>query len=120
MGSTGTNAVIIRSQNKSDTIRCNRAVRNWPEPALNGLLSHELSHLALGSKMHTELQADKDVIARGLGHYLAVERAFTNKHSDHVLREGEDRYLGYTFIRKLLKYQEVQQLDTLMSNIELG
>ena len=118
-GSTGTNAVIIRSQNKSDTIRCNRAVRNWPEPALNGLLSHELSHIALGSEMHTELQADKDVIARGLGHYLAVERAFTNKHSDHVLREGEDRYLGYASIRKLLKFQEVQQLDSLMSDFGL-
>lgn len=119
-GTTGTNAVIIRSQNKSDTIRCNRAVRDWSEPALIGLLSHELSHIALGSEIHTELQADKDVIARGLGHYLAIERAFTNKHSDHVLREGADRYLGYASIRKLLKFQEIQQLDTLMLNIGRG
>ncbi|MHA1930617.1 MAG: hypothetical protein ACTSV2_18765 [Candidatus Thorarchaeota archaeon] len=118
-GSTETNAVIIRSQNKSDTIRCNRAIRDWPESAIIGLLSHELSHISLRSELHTELQTDKDVIARGVGHYLAIERAFTNKISDHVLREGEDRYLGYASIRKLLKFQEVQQLDRLMSELEM-
>ena len=111
----GANAAIVWSQNKVDTIRCNIAITEWPEPEILGLLSHELSHITLGTDLHDEIQADEDVIARGLGHYLAIERAFTNKYSDHVLREGEDRYLGYTSIRKMLKSHLVKQLDKLMS-----
>ncbi|MCK4567959.1 MAG: helix-turn-helix domain-containing protein, partial [Candidatus Thorarchaeota archaeon] len=116
---TGASAVIVWSQNKTDVIRCNIAVTNWPEPAIFGLLSHELSHIALGADLHSELQADKDVIARELGYYLAIERAFTRNYADHIIREGEDRYLGYTSIRKLLKAHEVQQLDSLMSDFGL-
>ena len=116
-GRIGANAVIIWSQNKSDIIRCDRAVQNWPVPALYGLLSHELSHIALGVNLHSEFQADRDVIERGLGPYLAIERLFTNKHTDHILREGEDRYLGFMSIRKLLSPDEVHQLDTLISEI---
>jgi hypothetical protein len=111
----GPNAVIVWSQNKTDVIRCNIAVTEWSEPAILGLLSHELSHIALGTDVHSELQADEDVIARGLGLYLAIERAFTNKYSDHVLRGGEDRYLGYDSIRKLLKSHDVKKLDHIMS-----
>ena len=99
----GANAAIVWSQNKVDTIRCNIAVTEWPEPAILGLLSHELSHITLGTDLHDEIQADEDVIARGLGHYLAIERAFTNK------------YFGYTSIRKMLKSHLVKQLDKLMS-----
>jgi hypothetical protein len=116
-GRTGANAVIIWSQNKSDIIRCNVAVRDWPEPAIFGLLSHELSHIALGADLHSELQADKDVIARGLGQCLAIERAFTLKYADHIIGEGKDKYLGYKSIKKLLKTHEVQQLDSLMSDL---
>ncbi|MFX0107968.1 MAG: hypothetical protein ACFE7R_06780 [Candidatus Hodarchaeota archaeon] len=119
-GSIGPNAVVISSHKKSDVIRCNRAVRNWPEPALYGLLSHELSHIALGVNLHSELQADKDVIERGLGQYLAVERVLTTKFEDHNLRNGEDRYLGYFSIRKLLKAHEIRQLDILLSNYEIA
>ena len=86
-------------------------------PALYGLLSHELSHIALGVNLHSEFQADRDVIERGLGPYLAIERLFTNKHSDYILREGEDKYLGFISIRKLLSPDEVHQLDTLISEI---
>jgi len=113
------NAAIIRSQNKTDIIRCNRTVRNWPEPVLYGLLSHELSHIALRVNLHNEFQADRDVIERGLGPYLATERLYTNKQTDHILRDGEDRYLGYISIRKLLSSSEVHQLDTLMSDLGL-
>ncbi|MHA2142973.1 MAG: hypothetical protein ACXADD_15925 [Candidatus Thorarchaeota archaeon] len=114
----GANAAIVWSQNKTDVIRCNIATTEWPEPAIFGLLSHELSHIALGTDLHDELQADEDVIARGLGHYLAIERVLTNKNSDHIVRNGKDRYLGFASIRKLLKSKEVRQLDNLMS--ELG
>jgi hypothetical protein len=113
---TGANAAVIYSKNKTDTIRINIAVTDWPEPAIFGLLSHELSHIALGVDLHSELEADEDVIARGLGHYLAIERAFTKKYADHILREGEDRYLGYRTIKKLLKTKEVQKLNHLMVN----
>ncbi|MHA2046296.1 MAG: hypothetical protein ACW99G_16040, partial [Candidatus Thorarchaeota archaeon] len=59
----GPNAVIVWSQFKTDTIKCNIEVTEWPEPAILGLLSHELSHIALGTDLHDELQADEDVIA---------------------------------------------------------
>lgn len=111
----GPNAAIVWSQNKTDVIRCNIAVTEWPEPAILGLLSHELSHIALGTDLHGELQADEDVIARRLGHYLAIERALTNMSSDHILRDGEDRYLGYESIRKGLNSHQIKQLDRLMS-----
>ncbi|MGY5880409.1 MAG: hypothetical protein RTV31_09160 [Candidatus Thorarchaeota archaeon] len=114
----GVNAVIVWSQDKIDSIRCNITVTEWPEPAILGLLSHELSHIALGTDLHSEHQADVDVISRGLGHYLAIERAFTKNYSDHILKEGEDRYLGYTSIRKLLKSKDVKKLDRLM--LDLG
>ncbi|MGY5873623.1 MAG: hypothetical protein RTV72_15345 [Candidatus Thorarchaeota archaeon] len=114
---TGPNAVIVWSQNKVDTIKCNIAVADWSEPAILGLLSHELSHIALGTDLHSELQADEDVIARGLGHYLAIERAFTKKYSDHVLRGNEDRYLGYESIKKLLKSKEIRKLNRLISDL---
>ena len=119
-GRTGANAVVIWSKNKTDVIRCNRIVRDWPEPALVGLLSHELSHIALGADVHSELQADKDVIARGLGRYLAIERAFTNEYSDHIDGKGDDRYLGYESIRKLLTSSQVTQLDILMSDLGMS
>ena len=112
----GANAVIVWSQNKTDSIRCNITVTEWPEPAIIGLLSHELSHIALGTDLHDELQADEDVIERGLGHYLAIERAFTNKYSNYILRDGEDMYLGYNSIRKRLNSREVELLDKMISD----
>jgi hypothetical protein len=115
----GANAAIVWSQDRTDVIRCNRTVADWPQPAIFGLLAHELSHIALGADLHDELQADEDVIDRGLGHYLAIERVFTNKISDHVVRNGKDRYLGYESIRKRLKPHEVEQLDKMMSDIGL-
>lgn len=112
---TGPNAVIVWSKNKVDTIKCNIAIADWPEPVILGLLSHELSHIALGTDLHSELQTDEDVIARGLGHYLAIERAFTKKYSDYILRDGEDRYLGFTSIKKRMKSKEVRKLNRLLT-----
>jgi len=114
---TGANASIIWSKDKVDTIRCSIVIQEWPEPAIIGLLSHELSHIALGADLHSEVQADEDVINRKLGHYLAIERAYTKKFFDHILREGEDKYLGYTSIRKRLKSKEVRKLDKLLSDL---
>lgn len=116
----GANASIIWSKDKVDTIRCSIVIQEWPEPAIIGLLSHELSHIVLGTNLHFELQADEDVISRKLGHYLAIERAYTKKYSDHIIREGEDRYLGYTSIRKKLKSREVKKLDKLLSNLGIS
>jgi hypothetical protein len=116
----GVNAAIVWSKDKMDVIRCNRAVTDWPEPAIIGLLSHELSHVALGADLHGELQADEDVIARGLGQYLAIERTLTRKYTDQILKDGEDRYLGYLSIRKLLKSREVKELDSLMSDLRMA
>jgi len=112
---TGPNAAIVWSKNKVDTIKCNIAIADWPEPVILGLLSHELSHIALGTDLHSELQTDEDVIARGLGHYLAIERAFTKKYSDHILRDGEDRYLGFTSIKKKMKSKEVRKISRLLT-----
>ncbi|MBY8996330.1 MAG: hypothetical protein KGD60_01265 [Candidatus Thorarchaeota archaeon] len=63
-----------------------------------------------------ELQVDQDIIARGFGLYLALERLFTNKYSDHILRGGEDRYLGYTSIKKRLKSRKLKLLEKMMSD----
>ncbi|MHA2143318.1 MAG: hypothetical protein ACXADF_17710 [Candidatus Thorarchaeota archaeon] len=116
----GANAAIVWSQNKTDVIRCNRAVAKWPEPAIIGLLSHELSHIALGSDLHSEYQTDEDVIKRGLGHYLAIERAVTKKFTDHILKDGKDRYLAYSSIRNRLKSHQLEQLDRLISDLGMG
>lgn len=113
----GPNAVIVWSKDKMDSIRCNISVTRWPEQAIIGLLTHELSHISLGTDLHDELQADEDVISRGLGHYLAIERVVTNKISDYVLREEKDRYLGYTSIRERLKPHNVKQLDKLLTDL---
>lgn len=116
-GKTHSFAVVIWQEGSSPLIRCNRSVRKWTEPALFGLLSHELSHIVLGSKSHSECQTDVNVIKRGLGPYLAVERIFADKYRDHVIQKGRDRYLGYDSIRSLLTKHEERQLDVLMTDI---
>ncbi|MDF1540737.1 MAG: hypothetical protein P1Q69_17710 [Candidatus Thorarchaeota archaeon] len=116
-GKTQAYAVVIWSHGNPTLIRCNRSVRRWPEPALLGLLAHELSHIALGADSHNEHQTDRDVISRGLGPYLGIERVFTNKYSDHVIQKGRDRYLGYDSIRLSLTNHEINQLDALMADI---
>jgi len=60
------------------------------------------------------------VIARGLGCFLAIERAFTRKYADHIIGNGKDRYLGYESIRKLLTSGQVTQLDILMSDLGMS
>jgi hypothetical protein len=118
-GGSGPNAVVISSHDKTDIIRFNRSILDWPEPASCGLLFHELSHIALGANIHSEHQADRDVIERGLGPYLAIERLLTNKIDDHIVREGEDRYLGYESIRNLLSSVEIYQLDKMLLEHEM-
>ncbi len=110
-------AIVTMNQVGPIMIKCNSVARAWPEPALLGLLSHELSHVIVGDIPNTEKQTDLDVIKRGLGVYLAVERVIVNKYSDHIIGKGKDRYLGYNSIRSLLTSHQIQQLDLLMSDL---
>ncbi|MGY5874898.1 MAG: hypothetical protein RTU30_04055 [Candidatus Thorarchaeota archaeon] len=108
------------SRSKSMTINVNQDVRSWPESAVNGLLSHELSHPIIGDVDNTESITDADVIARGLGTYLALERLVAGKYQDHILRHGRDRYLGYTTLRGMLTKDELSNLDKLMSDVRIS
>lgn len=119
-GKTTCFATISWNQDlKEIDIRCNSRVRKWHEAALVGLLSHELSHPAKKSNRNSEKNTDLDVISRGLGVYLAVERILTGKYEDHVIKRGRDRYLGYSSIRKDLTEQEIVQLDKLLLKMRL-
>ncbi len=99
------------------SIRVNSDVQEWHDAAVTGLISHELSHPALKERGMSELQTDKDVLSRGLGLYLAVERLFAGKYDDHIICSGRDRYLGYESIRLNLTKIETQQLDTVLCKI---
>ena len=110
-------AIVTMNQEGPVMIKCNSVARAWPEPALFGLLSHELSHVIVGDVPDTEKRTDLDVIERGLGVYLAVERVILDKYSDHIIGNGKDRYLGYNSIRSLLASHQIQQLDLLMSDL---
>ncbi|MHA1479900.1 MAG: hypothetical protein ACTSQZ_00540 [Candidatus Thorarchaeota archaeon] len=111
----------ISWEHNHDVVRvtCNDIVNDWHEAALIGLLSHELSHPASMKMGHREESTDLDVINRGLGPYLALERIITNKYSDHVIKSGRDKYLGYKSIRKHLDSQELVQLDRLLFELRL-
>lgn len=101
------------------SIRINKSVKAWHEAGVTGLLSHELSHPAQSGSGLKEMETDEDVITRGLGSYLAVERLLAGKYEDHIIRQGKDRYLGYRSIRAVLTSQEIQNLDRLMSEMQL-
>ena len=99
------------------SIRVNNDVKTWHESGILGLISHELSHPAQARGGRSELTTDRDSIRRGLGPYLAIERLYTGKYEDHVIRRGKDRYLGYKSIRSQLTELEVQQVDSLLSEV---
>lgn len=99
-------------------IRCCKDVLKWPEPVVLGLLAHELSHPALGQKA-SEMSTDNDVIKRGLGHYLAAERAFVGKYEDHRLARGKDMYLGFQTIHDLLNLHEQKLLRYLLDDFNI-
>jgi hypothetical protein len=119
-GRTSNYAQVRWSDNDNEiNIRINKNVRMWHQAGLTGLLSHELSHPAQSGSGFKEKRTDEDVIARGLGSYLAVERILAGKYEDHIISRGKDRYLGYRTIRNLLTSQEIQNLDILMSKMKL-
>ncbi|OLS30226.1 MAG: hypothetical protein ThorAB25_11210 [Candidatus Thorarchaeota archaeon AB_25] len=101
------------------SIRFNKNVKKWHEAGIIGLVSHELSHPAQKGAGLSELETDRDAISRGFGPYLAIERVYTGKFEDHLIRRGKDRYLGYRSIRAQLTQLERQQLDMLLSQIGL-
>jgi hypothetical protein len=107
------------SDRKSIRIVCNKRTKKWHEAALIGLLSHELSHPAQSEPATSERNTDIDVIERGLGPYLAVERAITGKYEDYEIRRGKDKYLGYRTIKTYLTEEELQQLETLLDEMRL-
>jgi len=98
-------------------ITCHQDVIRWPEPAIIGLLAHEISHPAKGSS--SEEGTDRDVINRGLGHYLAVERAFVNKYEDHRISRGRDRYLGFQSVKELLNNHEHRIMGSLLEDFKI-
>ncbi|MHA2424783.1 MAG: hypothetical protein ACXAEF_08350 [Candidatus Thorarchaeota archaeon] len=118
-GRTSAFATVTMNKTGPIKIQCNRITREWPEPALIGLLSHELSHIIIGDIRDSERLTDIDVIERGLGVYLAVERIIADKYADHVVTRGRDRYLGYGTIREDLTSHEIKQLDKLLSDLGL-
>ncbi|MFX1560304.1 MAG: hypothetical protein ACFFBL_06935, partial [Promethearchaeota archaeon] len=101
------------------SILFNRNVKTWHETGVIGLISHELSHPAQSGTGLSEFKTDKDAISRGFGPYLAIERVFTGKFEDHLIRRGKDRYLGYRSIREQLTSLECRQLDEVLSKIGL-
>jgi hypothetical protein len=100
-------------------VTCNTQTKKWHEAALIGLLSHELSHPIQERSGRAESKTDLDVICRGLGPYLAVERASSGKYEDYVISRGKDKYLGYRSIRSLLNAEELIQLDALLQEMQL-
>jgi hypothetical protein len=101
-------------------IRLNREIRSWPEPAVIGLLAHELSHPAQKQSRTTERSTDSDVVNRGLGVYLAVERLVADQYEDTRFRRGDDMYLGYRTVRSILMRQEKKELDELLRRLNLA
>lgn len=101
------------------TVTCNHETKKWHEAAMLGLLSHELSHPIGGAIDRAECSTDIDVIERGLGPYLAVERAMTGKYEDYIISHGKDMYLGYRSIRSHLNEEELVQLDALLVEMRL-
>ena len=100
-------------------IRVNAQVMNWHEAAVFGLLSHELSHTIQRNGGFKECETDKEVIERGLGVYLALERIFAGRYYDDIIRGKQDKYLGYSTIRQKLSKHEVKELDTLLMDSRL-
>jgi hypothetical protein len=100
-------------------IKLNRNVKIWHQAGIIGLLSHELSHPSQKGSGLKEWRTDEDVVMRGLGPYLAVERLLTGKYDDHVIQNGKDRYFGYRAIRESLTPLETNNLDILLSELNL-
>jgi hypothetical protein len=82
-------------------------------------LVHELSHPAQKKKKQSERSTDLDAVERGFGPFLGVERLFTGKYEDHIIKKGKDRYLGYRSIRQLLTEPEIIHLDALLLQLRL-
>ncbi|NWF96478.1 MAG: hypothetical protein HXY34_10100 [Candidatus Thorarchaeota archaeon] len=99
-------------------LKLNVIVKRWPEPALVGLLAHELSHPAAGPDGVHERTTDIDVVRRGVGAYLAFERAFVRRYEDQLVGRG-DYYLGYRRLRSLLLPDETEDLDMLLRHFRL-
>jgi hypothetical protein len=119
-GRTASFAVVTWTPSeKSIGITCHQKTKKWHEAALIGLLAHELSHPVKYGIINSEEAIDLDVIERGLGPYLAVERAVTGKYEDYRIHSAKDRYLGYRTIREYLTEEELQQLGLLLEEMRL-
>jgi hypothetical protein len=118
-GRTSSYANVRWGREDGIQVTCSVSSRDWPEPALLGLIAHELSHPVQTQDWHSEMKTDQDVLSRGLGPYLAMERVLTGKYEDHSLRGGIDRYLGYSTIRDLLNPRETSNLDRLLDDFRL-
>lgn len=119
-GRTASFAIVTWTPNERGIgIICHQKTKKWHEAALIGLLAHELSHPVKYGTINSEEVIDLDVIERGLGPFLAVERAVTGKYEDYRIHSGRDRYLGYRTIRTYLTDEELQQLELLLRDMRL-
>jgi hypothetical protein len=119
-GQTASFAIVTWTPNeRSIRIICHQKTKKWHEAALIGLLAHELCHPVKYGTINSEEVIDLDVIERGLGPFLAVERAVTGKYEDYRIHSGRDRYLGYRTIRTYLTDEELQQLELLLEDMRL-
>ncbi|MHA1654368.1 MAG: hypothetical protein ACTSYX_11955 [Candidatus Thorarchaeota archaeon] len=112
-------AEVYWSSTGTAKIMLSKAVAGWPEPALIGLISHEISHISTRGEHPAELNADTDATQRGLGVYVAFERAFIGRFRDQSIRGKQDRYLGYVSLRKRLSAAELSALDQLLGDHSL-
>ncbi len=111
---------LVRWSRHETNIRLtlDKQVLKWHDAQLTGLIAHELSHVALGAKSSEE-SVDRDVIERGLGVYLAIERVMSGRHEDQMIARGVDRYLGYRTIRNHLDERELEQLEKLLVHLRV-
>jgi hypothetical protein len=112
-------SVMWEPQLESVTALCNPVVKRWHDAAVTGLIAYELSHPAQPGDRGFEEKTDLDVIGRGLGVYLAVERILAGKYEDHHIKRRADRHLGYRRIRRHLSSTETVQLDRLLREMRL-
>jgi len=100
-------------------IRLHPIVKSFNDPMLIGTFAHELSHVALKENNSDEWETDFDVVKRGLGPYLAIERASTGIYYDQPARGKSKPYMGFYTIMGLLSEDSKKNTERLAKLINL-
>ncbi len=101
-------------------IRLHPIVKTFNDPMLIGTFAHELSHVALKENNSDEWETDFDVIRRGLGPYLAIERASTGLYNDQPARGRSKPYMGFYSIMHVLSEENKKNTLQLANLIGLN